>query len=191
MSQFDIHERLRVQKIDILSDNWYVLRNANLEFRRRDCFWVTHTREAYDQGNGSTILLYNKALRTIILTPQFRFPAIFIGYHGFLMESCTGVVDQDVAENCSRRGTEEETGFRVRNVCKVFEEFMSPGSITEILYFFVSEYDDRDRTGNGEGLESDGEDIEVLGIRMDDAIQPIASCEIMDVSQLCLCSTPS
>ena len=116
----------------------------------------------------------------MILTRQFRFPAFVNGHHGMLIETCAGLLDKDDAETCIRRETEEETGFRVSQVRKVFEAFMSPGSVTEILYFFVGEYADGDQVGAGGGLEDDGEDIEVLEYTLDQAMAMIASGEIMD-----------
>lgn len=173
-------ERVRIRDVEVLSDNWYILRKTTYDFQKRNGSWTTLTRETYDRGNGATILLYNRAKGTVILTRQFRFPAFVNGHDGMLIETCAGLLDKDDAETCIRRETEEETGFRVSHVRKVFEAFMSPGSVTEILYFFVGEYSSADQVGAGGGLEEESEDIEVLEYPFDDAMAMVASGAIMD-----------
>jgi nudix-type nucleoside diphosphatase (YffH/AdpP family) len=172
--------RVRIHKVEVLSDNWYVLRKTTYDFQRRDGSWHTLSRETYDRGNGATILLYNRTRKTVLLTRQFRFPAFVNGHHGLLIETCAGLLDQENAETCIRRETEEETGYSVHQVRKVFEAFMSPGSVTEKLHFFVGEYAERDRVGEGGGLVADGEDIEVLELTLADALHMISTGDIMD-----------
>lgn len=179
-SQNDMRERIRIHDVVVLSDDWYVLKKTTFDFQRKDGSWQKVSRETYDRGNGATILLYNRAKKTVILTRQFRFPAFVNGHHGMLIEACAGLLDTDDAETCIKRETEEETGFLVNNVRKAFEAFMSPGSVTEILHFFVGEYTDRDKTGEGGGVHSDGEDIEVLELPLDQALKMISTGEIMD-----------
>ncbi len=175
-----MNDRIRIEKVETLSDDWYVLKKTTFEYRRKDGTWQKQSRETYDRGNGATILLYNRERRTVILTRQFRFPAYVNQHDGMLIEACAGLLDQSNAEEAIRRETEEETGFRVSNVTRVFEAFMSPGSVTERLYFFVAEYDDDARLTDGGGLHSDGEDIEVLEINFQEAMRMIDSGEIMD-----------
>ncbi|WP_235216709.1 GDP-mannose pyrophosphatase NudK [Archangium violaceum] len=176
----DMRDRIRIKDVVVLSDDWYVLRKTTFDFKRKDGSWQQVSRETYDRGNGATILLYNREKKTVILTRQFRFPAFVNGHHGMLIETCAGLLDKDDAETCIKRETEEETGFLVNNVRKVFEAFMSPGSVTEILHFFVGEYADRDKTGEGGGVHSDGEDIEVLELPLAQALRMISTGEIMD-----------
>ena len=173
-------ERVRIRNVEVLSDNWYILRKTTYDIQHRDGSWKTVSRETYDRGNGATILLYNTAKKTIVLTRQFRFPAFVNGHHGMLIEACAGLLDKDDAETCIKRETEEETGFAFSNVRKVFEAFMSPGSVTEILHFFVGEYSDDSRVGRGGGVEAEGEDIEVLEMTLDQALAMVATGEIMD-----------
>ena len=172
--------RVRITSTQLLSDNWYVLRKFTFEFLCRDGQWRTLTREVYDRGNGATILLYNTEKKTVVLTRQFRLPAFVNEHDGMLIEACAGLLDRDDAETCIRKETEEETGYRIDNVRKVFEAFMSPGSVTERLYFFVGEYFDKDKVSDGGGVESDGEEIEVLEMTLDDALARVARGEIMD-----------
>jgi nudix-type nucleoside diphosphatase (YffH/AdpP family) len=163
-----------------LSDNWYVLRKTIFDFQRKDGSWQTLSRETYDRGNGATILLYNVEKKTVVLTRQFRFPAFVNEHDGMLIEACAGLLDRDDPETCIRKETEEETGYRIENVRKVFEAFMSPGSVTERLYFFVGEYFDNDKVGDGGGVEADGEEIEVLEMTLDEALACVESGAIMD-----------
>ncbi|QND53718.1 NUDIX domain-containing protein [Phyllobacterium sp. 628] len=173
-------ERVRIQNVKTLADDWFVLKKTTFDYLRRDGVWQTQNRETYDRGNGATILLYDLARRTVILTRQFRFPAFVNGYTDLLIETPAGLLDNVSPEERIRAETEEETGYRVQHVRKVFEAFMSPGSVTEKLYFFVGEYVSTDRITDGGGIEAEGEDIEVLELRIDEALNMIATGTIQD-----------
>jgi len=173
-------DRIRIKKVETLSDDWYILKKTTFDYKRADGSWQTLTRETYDRGNGATILLYNNTLKTVILTRQFRFPAFVNGHHGMLIEACAGLLDEDDAETCIKKETEEETGYKIHDIKKVFEAYMSPGSVTEKLFFFVGEYEPESKGTNGGGLESDGEDIGVLEIPFDQALEMIETGEIVD-----------
>lgn len=173
----------RVKNIQkqVLSDNWYTLRKITFDFQKKNGEWQQQHREAYDRGNGATILLYNREQGTVILTRQFRMPTYVNGNEtGMLIETCAGLLDQDNPEDCIRRETEEETGYKVTDVRKVFEAYMSPGSVTEILYFFVAEYSKAHKVNEGGGLEHDQEDIEVLELSFQQALDMMASGDIRD-----------
>ncbi|HRI60896.1 MAG TPA: GDP-mannose pyrophosphatase NudK [Saprospiraceae bacterium] len=175
------NEKVKILRTEVLSDNWYVLRKVTFEYQKHDGTWETQSREAYDRGNGATILLYNKALRTVILTHQFRMPTYVNGNStGMLIETCAGLLDLDNPEDCIRRETEEETGYKVTHVRKVFEAYMSPGSVTEMLYFFVAEYSKDMKVSDGGGLEHDQENIEVLELPFEQALQMMETGEIRD-----------
>jgi nudix-type nucleoside diphosphatase (YffH/AdpP family) len=173
-------ERIRITAEEVLSDNWYVLKKISFELRRRDDSWQPQSREVYDRGNGATILLYNRARRTVVLTRQFRIPAFLNGHSGFLIESAAGLLDNASPEQRIRAEVEEETGYRVGAVEKVHEAFMSPGSVTERVHFFVGEYEAGDCIGAGGGIADEGEDIEVLELGYDQALAMVASGDIMD-----------
>jgi nudix-type nucleoside diphosphatase (YffH/AdpP family) len=175
-----VENRIRILKVETLSDDWYILKKTTFEYQRRDGSWQRQSRETYDRGNGATILLYNVERRTVVLTRQFRFPAYVNQHSGMLIEACAGLLDENDPETCIRRETEEETGYRVRNLRKVFEAFMSPGSVTERLFFYVGEYDDSLRVDDGGGLASDGEDIEILELDFERALRMIETGDIMD-----------
>lgn len=173
--------KVKILKTEVLSDNWYTLRKITFEFQKKDGAWETQSREAYDRGNGATILLYNRKNRTVILTNQFRMPTYVNGNEsGMLIEACAGLLDLDNPEDCIRRETEEETGYKVTDVRKVFEAYMSPGSVTEILYFFVAEYSKDMKISEGGGLEHDQENIEVLELPFDEALRMMETGEIRD-----------
>ena len=175
------NERVRIEKVQILSDDWYVLKKTTFAYLRRDGTWQTQSRETYDRGNGAVILLYNRAQQTVILTRQFRFPAYVNGLaDGLLIEACAGLLEEDNAEECIKKEAEEETGYRIEHVRKVFEAYMSPGSVTEKLFFFVGEYSPKLQVSSGGGDESTGEDIEVLELPLDQALAMIHRGEIAD-----------
>lgn len=171
---------VRIVEQHLLSDNWYVLKKIEFEQQRKDGSWQTQTREVYDRGNGATIGLYNLAKRTVILTRQFRLPAFVNEHDGYLIEAAAGLLDNASPEERIRLEAEEETGYRVKSVRKVYEAFMSPGSVTERLHFFVGEYHPEDRISAGGGLAEEGEDIEVLELPFDQALAMIDDGRIMD-----------
>lgn len=178
-----MHEKnakIRIIKTDMLSDNWYTLKKYTFDLQRQNGEWQRQSREVYDRGNGATILLYNREHRTVILTRQFRFPTYMNGYPGYLIETAAGLLDNMDAESRIKAEAEEETGFRLANVQKVLEAFMSPGSVTEKLHFFIAEYTARDKVSTGGGLASEGEDIEVLEMGFDEALAAIDSGAIVD-----------
>ena len=165
----------------LLSDNWYVLKKITFDYQNKSGEWQRQSREAYDRGNGAVILLYHPQNKTVILTRQFRMPTYVNGNEtGMLIEACAGLLDKDNAEDCIRRETEEETGYRVSSVRKVFEAYMSPGSVTEILYFFVAEYEATMKVNEGGGAAHEQENIEVLELPFDQALNMIKTGEIRD-----------
>jgi GDP-mannose pyrophosphatase NudK len=174
-------ELIKIQKSEILSDDWYTLRKFTYDCLQKDGTWITQSREAYDRGNGATILLYNLEFKTVILTKQFRLPTFINGNPtGMLIESCAGLLDQDNAEDCIKRETEEETGYQISKVKKVFEAYMSPGSVTEILHFFVAQYASHMKISEGGGLKHEQENIEVLELPFQTALSMIDAGEIRD-----------
>lgn len=176
-------QKPRVKNLEktLLSDNWYRLDKVTYDIQTKDGNWETHTREAYDRGNGATILLYNRKNGTIILTRQFRLPTYINGNeNGLMIEACAGLLDKDDPETCIRKEAEEETGYKIKSIEKVFEAYMSPGSVTEILYFFIAEYDEEMKISEGGGLAHEQENIEVLEIPFGEAMQMIKSGEIKD-----------
>jgi GDP-mannose pyrophosphatase NudK len=178
---------IKIIEDKILSDNWYVLHKVTYELTKADGTVETQSREAYDRGNGAAILLYNTAQQTVILTRQFRLPTYVNGNQtGMMIEACAGLLDKDNAEDCIKRETEEETGYKITEVKKVFEAYMSPGSVTEILYFFIAEYSKDMKVSEGGGLEHEQENIEVLELSISDAMKMIKTGEIKDAKTIML-----
>lgn len=181
------NSKIKILQTEILSDNWYTLNKITFEKTNSNGSVQTQSREAYDRGNGATILLYNKDLNTVILTKQFRLPTYINGNSdGMLIETCAGLLDNDNPEECIKRETEEETGYKISKVEKVFESYMSPGSVTEILHFFIAEYSKEMKMAEGGGLEEEGEDIEVLELSFDEALNMIDTGAIKDAKTIML-----
>ncbi len=176
-----------IKKTEVLSDNWYTLRKITFEVQKKDGKVETQEREAYDRGNGATILLYNVDTQTVILTRQFRMPTYVNGNkEGFLIETCAGLLDEENPEEAIRRETLEETGYQVENIKKVFEAYMSPASVTEILYFYIAEYSEEMKLHEGGGLKEEKENIEVLELPFSQALQMIETGEIKDAKTIML-----
>lgn len=179
--------KYKIQKTELLSDNWYTLNKVTVDYQKKDGSWDTQVREVYDRGNGAAILLYNKTKETVILTRQFRLPSYLNGNKsGLLTEVCAGLLDEDNPEACIIREAEEETGYRLHSVKKIFEAYMSPGAVTEILHYFVGEYDSSMKVSDGGGLANEHEEIDVIEIPFDQAYVMIESGEIKDAKTIML-----
>lgn len=179
-------EQVKILEKKVLSDNWYKLYKYTYETNDKKGNKKIEHREAYDRGNGAVILLYNTAAKTVILTRQFRLPTYVNGNtDGLMIEACAGLLDKDNPEDCIRKETEEETGYRIRQVQKIFEAYMSPGSVTEILYFFVAEYSKDQQVNEGGGVEGE-ENIEVLELPFEKAWQMMERGEIRDAKTIIL-----
>jgi GDP-mannose pyrophosphatase NudK len=178
---------IEITETKLLSDNWYVLNKVTFNYKKENQPVESHIREVYDRGNGAGILLYNLSKKTVILTRQFRLPTFLNGNKtGMMIEVCAGLLDKDNAEQAIIRETEEETGYRLSKVQKVIETYMSPGSVTEILYLFVGEYDESMKVSEGGGLDAEQENIEVLEFTFDEAYAMIESGEITDAKTIML-----
>ncbi len=180
-----VNNRIKIKDIKILSDNWYILKKITFDYFTNKGEWIEQNREAYDRGNGAVILLYNTEKQTIILTKQFRMPTYINGNSsGMLIEACAGLLDADDPETAIIRETEEETGYKLNKIEKVFECYMSPGSVTEILYFFIAKYTDNTEKTEGGGI--DNEDINVLELPFSEALKMVKSGEIKDAKTIML-----
>jgi nudix-type nucleoside diphosphatase (YffH/AdpP family) len=178
---------IEITETKLLSDNWYILNKVTFNYKKENEKVESHIREVYDRGNGAGILLYNSTKKTVILTRQFRLPTYLNGNKtGMMIEVCAGLLDKDNAEQAIIRETEEETGYRLKKVQKVIETYMSPGSVTEILYLFVGEYDESMKVSSGGGLDAEQENIEVLEYTFDEAYAMIESGEITDAKTIML-----
>lgn len=170
---------IHIIKNRLLSDNYFTLRNITYELLKKSGEPVRHKREVYDRGNGATILLYNREKKTVVLTRQFRIATWLNGNSdGMLIETCAGLLDEDEPEVCIRKEAIEETGYQVGELEKVFELYMSPGGVTEILYFYLAPYTDAQRKNSGGGIED--EDIDVLEIPFSQALEMMHRGEIRD-----------
>lgn len=172
---------------ELLSDNWYSLNKVTFEYQREDGTWETQIREAYDRGNGAVILLYNKEKNTVVLTRQFRMPTYINGNKdGMMIEACAGILEKGNAEETIKMEVEEETGYKIDKVEKIFESYMSPGSVTEILHFFIGKYKDQMKVSAGGGATDETENIEVLEMTFDHALKLLENGKIRDAKTIML-----
>jgi nudix-type nucleoside diphosphatase (YffH/AdpP family) len=181
-----VSDRIRVQNVRLLSDNHYTLKTTTFQWRRGTGEWQTLHRETYDRGNGAALLPYNPAQGTVILVRQFRYPAYVNGCDDLLIEAVAGLLDDEAPELRIRAEAEEEIGYRLGDIRKIFEAFMSPGSVKEKLHFFVAPYEPAMRIGSGGGNPDEGEDIEVLELPIDTALAMIGDGRIADAKTIML-----
>jgi nudix-type nucleoside diphosphatase (YffH/AdpP family) len=181
-----ISDRIRITGERLISDHYGTVKSTTFEWRRNDGEWQSMTRDVFDRGNAATILPYSLARRTVVLVRQFRLPAYVNGYDDLLIEAAAGLLDDASPEDRIRAEAEEEIGYRLHHVHKVFEAFMSPGAVTEKIHFFVAEYEPEMRIGDGGGLAHEGEVIEVVELPFDDALAMIADGRIIDAKTIML-----
>ena len=182
-----MNPKINILKTELLSDNWYLLNKVTYEFTPENGEMEIQRREVYDRGNGAAILLYNKEKETVILTRQFRLPTFLNGNKsGMMIEVCAGLLDEHDPEVCIKRETEEEVGYRIETVEKIFEAYMSSGAVTEILYFFTAAYSPEMKVSEGGGLKDEHEHIEVIEINFSKALEMIYTGEIKDAKTIML-----
>jgi nudix-type nucleoside diphosphatase (YffH/AdpP family) len=181
-----MQDRIRIRSVELLSDDWAVLKKTIYDYKRRDGTWETQTRQTYDRGNGAVILPYDSGRGTVLLVRQFRFPAYVTDHPEPLIEACAGLLDADDPETAIRREAEEELGYRLRQVRHLYTPYMSPGSLTERLSFFTADYSPEDRVSDGGGHPDEGEDIEVLEMTLVEALAAIHDGRIVDAKTIIL-----
>lgn len=177
---------IRVKSVEVLSDDWAMLKKTILDYQRRDGTWETQVRQTYDRGDGAAIIPFDPVRQTVLLVRQFRYVAYVTGHEEALIEACAGLLDRDDPETCIRKEAEEELGYRLRDVQRLYAPYMSPGSVTERLWFFLAEYAPSDRISEGGGHAAEGEDIEVLEMTLDDALDAVHDGRIIDAKAIIL-----
>jgi nudix-type nucleoside diphosphatase (YffH/AdpP family) len=178
---------IKIKKTALLSDGWAKLSKITLDYTKEDGSVEEQRREVYDRGDGAVILLFNKTKKTVVLIKQFRLPTYLNkNESGILIEACAGILEEENPEDCIKRETEEETGYHLHDVQKIFQAYMSPGAVTEIIHFFVAEYDDEMKKGKGGGLASEHENIEVIELPFKTVYDMIGSGEIVDAKTIML-----
>ncbi len=182
-----MNSKVKNIKTVLLSDNWYTLNKVIFDYKMPNGEWVEQARESYDRGNGAAVLLYNKSKQTVILISQFRMPTYLNGNDsGMMIEACAGLLDGDDPETCVIKEAEEESGFRVSQVEKIYEAYMSPGAVTEIVHLYIAAYHDSDKVSAGGGLTDEQEDITVLELDFKRATGMVSKGEIKDAKTIML-----
>ncbi|MGO4913760.1 NUDIX domain-containing protein [Leeuwenhoekiella sp. W20_SRS_FM14] len=182
-----MNKNVRNMSVTVLSDNWYTLNKVDFEYLNKDKEWEKQSREAYDRGNGAVVLLYNVQQKTVILTRQFRMPTYLNkNEDGMMIEACAGLLDENDPTTAILKEIEEETGYKVDKATKIFESYMSPGSVTEILHFFIAEYSKKQKVSEGGGAADETENIEVLEYQFEEAINLMKTGAIKDAKTIML-----
>jgi nudix-type nucleoside diphosphatase (YffH/AdpP family) len=186
MERTALQDRIRIKSVEILSDDWARLTKTTFDYRRNDGSWETQVRQTYDRGNGAAILPFDRDRSTVLLVRQFRYPAFVTGHPEPLIEACAGLLDDHDPETAIRKEAEEELGYHLRDIRRLYTPYMSPGSVTERLTFFTADYKPSDRISDGGGTADEGEDIEVLEITLDQALAQVRDGRIIDAKTIML-----
>ncbi len=182
-----MNPKVRNMQVCVLSDNWYTLNKVDFEYLNNQNIWEKQSREAYDRGNGAVVLLYNIQKKTVILTRQFRMPTYLNkNPDGMMIEACAGLLDENDPETAIIKEIEEETGYEITQVEKIFESYMSPGSVTEILHFFIASYTEEQKFSEGGGSADETENIEVLELQFEEALKQVKAGKIKDAKTIML-----
>jgi nudix-type nucleoside diphosphatase (YffH/AdpP family) len=179
-------DRVRNPRLTVLSDQHYVLRRAEYDFRRRDGHWQRQIRESYDIGDGAAVLPVDPVRGTVILIRQFRWPLFERGESGFAVEAIAGKLDGDDPLACVVKEAREEAGITILEPRCVLSCFMSPGAVKEELSLFAARYDARAARQKGGGAGAEGEDIEVLEIPLSEAQAMVEAGMIRDAKTVIL-----
>lgn len=182
----DLASRVRLRQLRVLSDNHYVLRRADLEYRRGDGAWQSQMRESYDVGDAAAVLPWDRSNDSIVLIKQFRWPVFEWGYRQLLIEVIAGKLDGNDPKTCIAREAMEEAGITIANPQLVSHCFVSPGAVKERTSLFLAEYDHLGPREKGGGHEGEGEDIQVLEMRLDEGLAMIARGDIIDMKTILL-----
>ena len=179
--------KVKIRSIKNLSDDWYKLDKVNFDYQLKNNSWQNQTRESYDRGNGACVLLFNKENNKVVLTKQFRMPTYLNGNSdGMMIEVCAGLLDGDDPITCIMKEAEEETGYKIQNASKVLEVYYTPGAVTEIIHYFVAEYNSKMKVSSGGGKAEETEEIEVLEIDFNQALLMIEEGKINDAKTIIL-----
>ena len=181
-------KKVKVTSTEILSNYFFPLKKVKYEMETQQGKMEELTREVYASSNGATVLLYDRETSSVILTGQFRLPT-FLNKNdtGMMIEACAGIVEENEdPTDAIIREIEEETGYKVEKVKKLFELYSTPGSVTEMIHYYVAEYTKEQKIGNGGGLEEENEDIDVIEMPFEEAFIKIQSGEIKDAKTVIL-----
>lgn len=173
-------QNIRITATEPLSNDYRRLDKITFDYERRDGVTQSLTREIYHVDDGVSVLPYDLTRRTVLLVRQFRLPAHLRGEDAFMLEAPAGFLEGSEIEACARREVEEETGYRIGALEKAFEAMMVPGCVTHVVHGFVAPYSVNDRIGPGGGLVDEGEDIDVVELPIDRAIEMTANGGIVD-----------
>ena len=180
--------QVNLNDIKILSDEHYILKQVDYERQKKNGEWENQKKEVFDHGNAVTALLYNKENKTIILTRQFRIATYVNGNEtGMLTETCAGLIDKnETPEDTIKREINEETGYAVTQVEKVYQAYSSAGSLTELIYLYVAPYTKAQKVSEGGGLKKEAEEVEVMEMPFSQAIAMLEKGEIQDAKTIIL-----
>jgi len=141
-------------------------------------------RLSLDRGDSVAALVHDVANDSLVMVEQFRYPACRNG-PGWLTEIVAGAVDDgDTPMESMRREIWEEAGFRVSGLRHIGTYYMSPGGTSERIHLYYAAVDESDGEGDGGGKPSEGEDLLVRTVAVDEALAELDRGGIVDAKSV-------
>jgi nudix-type nucleoside diphosphatase (YffH/AdpP family) len=179
-------ETVHIQEIETVADRKGKLMRVDFEQRRRNGELQRREREVYDNGDSAVILPHDPHRDTVLLAWQLRLPIFLRDGTEKTLEACAGKLEGELAEPRIVKEVEEELGYRIAKVHRLFDLYVSPATIMEKIAFFTCEYSPADKVSEGGGLKEEGEDVEVVEVTVRQAASMVVTGEIVDAKTVIL-----
>jgi|TARA_B110000196_G_scaffold3748_1_gene3281 ADP-ribose pyrophosphatase len=144
------------------------------------------SRELFERGEASAVLLYDPKKDLVVLTEQYRIGAALDKQQGspWLLEVVAGMMEEgESAEEVARREAEEEAGCHLNQLIPISSYWSSPGGTSEKVHLYCALIDS---TGLGgiHGLDHEQEDILVRVLPFQVAFDGIESGAINNAATI-------
>jgi ADP-ribose pyrophosphatase len=170
------HPDLRVESDDQVWTGRFPLQVVRFRNRRFDGTWSnTRTWELWRRGRAAAVLPYDPVQDAVVLTEQFRLPALAAGADPVMVEVPAGLCDgEDDAAHTARREAEEEANLMVMALERIGDFVLTAGGSDERCALFAGRVEAPAAGPDGligtAGLASENEDIRVRRLPAPDAV---------------------
>ncbi len=141
-------------------------------------------RERIEGYQAASLLPYDPVRDEVVLVEQFRIGAMEDAAGAWILEVVGGIIEGDnTPEQVARQEAMEESGCEVAELVSICDFLVSPGTSSERIHLFCGRVDSSKANGI-HGLDAEGEDIRVVVMSADAAIQGIASGRINSTASI-------